>query len=208
GIFDALKFLDCGLLDFADHAAERNVAVELDAGRGDRFDRNQRRGKAALHIVGAEPKNPAVAIDRLGLKSLAGEMLLPPGIGCVHVSGEKEVEPMPATAPMPDRIRPAGIARRQIGVHAGAAHARDEILRDADLVPRRAADVHQLHEQRAQIVAADIADGFVKTGMEHTNSYTKPSQRFTAGAWPIASRRLRDYTSFSGNGIGTRPSGW
>src|SRR5262249_22927484 len=112
-------------------------------------------------------------------------MLLLPGIGCVHVSGEQEVEPMSATAPMPDCVGAAGIDQRQIGFHAGAAHARDEILRYADLAPRRTADVHQVHEQRAQVLAADVADGFVKTGMEHTHSYTKPSRRFTAGEWPM-----------------------
>src|SRR5262249_44778534 len=94
------------------------VAFKLDAGRGDRLDRDQHCGKPALHVVGAEPKNPAVAIDRLGLKALAGEMLLLPGVRRVHVSGEQEIEPMPATAPMPDRVGPAGTSGRSASMPA------------------------------------------------------------------------------------------
>jgi hypothetical protein len=43
---------------------------------------------------------------------------------------------------MPDRVWPACIDKRQIGFHADAAHARDEILRDADLLAGGTADVH------------------------------------------------------------------
>jgi hypothetical protein len=80
GVFNTLKFLDRGLLNLADHATKRNVTWELDAGLGDALDGNQRRGEAAFHIVGAEPPDPAVTINRLGLKPFAHEMLLVPGV--------------------------------------------------------------------------------------------------------------------------------
>src|ERR1041385_783050 len=89
GIFDALEFLDRSLLDLTDYAAKRDVAGEFDARAGDRLDRDQRRGEPALHVVGAEPEHPAVAMDRLGLEARAGiaQMLLLARVGRVHVAG-------------------------------------------------------------------------------------------------------------------------
>ena len=136
GILDALEFLDRGLLDLADHAAERDIAASSMPALHDRLDRDQRRRKSALHVVGAESPDPAVAIDRLWLEALAGEMLLVARIGRVHVAGEQEIEPIATAVPVADRVRPARLDQRQVGVHAGALHARDEILRDADLAAR------------------------------------------------------------------------
>ena len=107
GIFGALELLDRGLLDLADHPAERDVAGELDAGFDDRLDRDQRRGQSAFHVVGAEPEHPAVAEDRLRLEAVAGEMLLVAGIGRVHVAGEQEIEPVATPAPVSNRVRAA-----------------------------------------------------------------------------------------------------
>ena len=104
-------------------------------------------------------------------------MLLGAGIGRVHVAGEQEVEPIAASAPVPDRVRPPGVDERQIGVHADAAHARGEILRDADLVPGRTADVHEVRQQRANIVAGEVGEGLLKTRMEHTESRRRNALR-------------------------------
>src|SRR5450759_125714 len=116
GIFDALKFLDGGLLDLADHAAERDVAVESYIGPGDRLDGDESAGEPTLHVVGAEPPDPAVAHDPPGLEPVAGEMFLLAGIGRVHVAGEQEIQSVAAPAQMPDRVGAAGIDQRKVGV--------------------------------------------------------------------------------------------
>ena len=114
-IFDALKFLDRALLDLADHGAERNVTVELDAGLDDCLDRDQRRGQTALHVVGAKAPNPTVSENRLGLESITREMLLVTRIRRIHMASEKEIEPLAASAQMADGVRPAFVDQRQIG---------------------------------------------------------------------------------------------
>src|SRR5919109_4391582 len=57
GIVDALEFFDGGLLDLADHGAERDIAVESYAGLDDRLDGDEGRRQSAFHIMGAETED-------------------------------------------------------------------------------------------------------------------------------------------------------
>ena len=169
GIFDALEFLDGGLLDLAHDAAKGDVAREFDAGPGNCLDRDQRGGKPALHVVGAEPPHPAVAIHGLGLKTRAriAQVLLPPGIRRIHVAGEQEVEPVAAPAPEACRVGTIGVDQRQVGIHAGPAHPLDEILRDADLLAGRACNIDEVHQQSADVFGADMDGRPGEVGMSH-----------------------------------------
>jgi len=78
GIGDALELFDGGLLDLTHDTAERNIAVEPDAGLDDRLDRDQRRSQTAFHVARAESPDPAVAEYRLGLEPAACQVLLVP----------------------------------------------------------------------------------------------------------------------------------
>ena len=106
GIFNALKFLNCCLLDLAHNAAKGNIAGKINTGLGNRLYCDECRGEPALHVIGAESPDPAVTKDRLRLESLAYEMLLLSGIRGVHVAGEQEIKPVAAPAPVPDCVRP------------------------------------------------------------------------------------------------------
>src|SRR4051812_18544683 len=93
GIFDALEFLDRRLFDFADYPAERYIAVEPDTGFDDRLNGDQSGGKAALHIVGAEPPDPAVTHHGFRLEAFADQIILFAAIGSVHMAGEQQIRP-------------------------------------------------------------------------------------------------------------------
>ena len=63
---------------------------------------------------------------------------------------------------MPDRVGPAFVDQRQVGRHAGVAHALDEILGDADFPARRARDIDKIDQQVADIVGRDVRGSFGK----------------------------------------------
>ena len=174
GIGDALELLDGGLLDLAHDTAERNIALEPDAGLDDGLDRDQRRSQSAFHVARAEAPDPAVAKDRLGLEPVARQVLLVARIRCVHVAGEEEIESIAASAPMSDRIRPVFVDQRQVGLHAGFAHALDKILRDADLLAGRARDIDKVDQQVANTFRADVRGDFGKVGFGHERSRQDP----------------------------------
>ena len=171
GIVDALELLDGGLLDLADHGAERDVALQPDAGLDDRLDCDQRRRKPALHVVGAETEDPTVAQRRLGPESVAREMLLGAGIGRVHVTGEQQIEAVAAPAQMTDRIRSPLIDQRQVGLQAEPVHAVREIARDLDLVAGRAWNVHEVDQEVADGIGRDVSGSTGEIGMGHSGHF-------------------------------------
>src|SRR2546430_416461 len=108
----------------------------------------------------------AMALTTSGLVASAECATVPPTVtrsqmqpiarmGGVHVAGDQEIEPLAGPAPMPHGIRPVRLDQREVGVHAGFAHARDEIMRDVDLAAGRAGDVHESHQEVADLVGGD-----------------------------------------------------
>jgi hypothetical protein len=76
GIRDPRKLLDRRLLDLANNSGERDIATQLDARSDDGFNGNQRGGKAALHIMGAEAPHPAITIDGSRFEPGANQIIL------------------------------------------------------------------------------------------------------------------------------------
>src|SRR5712691_3450113 len=118
--------------------------------------------------------------------SYSREMLLLAGIRRIHVAGEQEIEPVAPPAPVSDRVRPACLDQRQVGVEACPAHALGEITGDADLIAGRARDVDERHQQVADIVGGDVRGGLGEIGMSHGGS-----GRIVNGAEPT-SQALRN----------------
>src|SRR4029077_15506125 len=120
--------------------------------------------------------------DRLGLEPVARQVLLVARIRCVHVAGEEEIESIAASAPMSDRIRPVLVDQRQVGLHAGFAHALDEILRDTDFLAGRARNIDQIDQQVAHTLGRDVRGDVAKVGIGHERSGQGPSRNGCAPA--------------------------
>ena len=90
------------------------------------------------------------------------------------MAGEEEIEPIAASAPMSDRVRPVFVDQRQVGIHAGFAHALDKILCDADFLTSRARNVDKIDQQFAHILGRDVRGDFGKVGIGHERSRQDP----------------------------------
>ena len=144
--------------------------ASFDAGLDDRLDRDQRRSEAALHVVGAESEDPAVAQRRLGPEPVAREMFLVAGIGGVHVAGEQEVEAVAASAQMADRVRPALIDQRQVGLQAGpcASARRDSARRRSRC--RSGSRCSRGRSGNRGHLGRDVRGGLREVGMRHVRN--------------------------------------
>src|SRR5262249_42731403 len=87
------------------------------------------------------------------------------------MTGEQQIEPVAAAPPVPYCVRPTRLDAREVGLHSDLAHARDEIACNFALFAGRAADVHEVRQQRDDVFAGNADGHLLEIGMNHADVY-------------------------------------
>ena len=81
------------------------------------------------------------------------------------MTGEQQIEPVAAAAPVSHCVRTTRLDEREVNLHSARAHARDEIACNLALFAGRAADIHEVRQQRDDVFAGNAGSRLLEIGM-------------------------------------------